>query len=61
MKPKWEPNLSQKRFGKHLKCNAYLYAIFEHIWDPPGRSDSSMGSPLPPLFGPFRPSETHML
>ena len=29
----------------HLKCNAYLYAIFEHIWDPPGRSNSRRSSP----------------
>ena len=31
----------------HLKCNAYLYAIFEHIWDPPGRSDSRLKVPPP--------------
>ena len=33
----------------HLKCNAYLYAIFEHIWDPPVRSDSRMRDPPPYL------------
>ena len=58
--PSWRPkgakikqngtNLSQKWFGRHLKCNAYLYTIFEHIWDPPGRSDSSMSSPPHPPF-----------